>query len=110
MHCAHLCLTAALLSLLLLPVAGEELPAAHLSLALALAAGLGLVTALIQLTMNWAQRSVSPTRATLIYASEPVWGGVFGRLTGDRLPLPALLGAACIVAGVLISEKKRRGK
>ncbi len=103
-------LTAALLSLLLLPVAGEELPAAHLSLALALAAGLGLVTALIQLTMNWAQRSVSPTRATLIYASEPVWGGVFGRLTGDRLPLPALLGAACIVAGVLISEKKRREK
>lgn len=101
-------LTAGLLSFLLLPVADESIPAAHLSQALALAAGLGLATALIQLTMNWAQRSVSPTRATLIYASEPVWGGLFGRLTGDRLPLPALLGAACIVAGVLISGKERK--
>ena len=88
--------------------AGVLSPADHLDLALALAAGLGLATAVIQLTMNWAQRSVSPTRATLIYASEPVWGGFFGRLTGDRLPLPALIGAACIVTGVLVSEWKRK--
>jgi hypothetical protein len=33
--------------------------------------------------MNWAQRSVSPTRATLIYTGEPVWAGIFGRLAGD---------------------------
>ena len=94
--------------LLLMLVTGEPAPADHLDLALALAAGLGLATAVIQLTMNWAQRSVSPTRATLIYASEPVWGGFFGRLTGDRLPLPALIGAACIVTGVLVSEWKRK--
>ena len=101
-------LTAGVLSLLLMVVTGEPAPADHLDLALALAAGLGLASAIIQLTMNWAQRSVSPTRATLIYASEPVWGGFFGRLTGDRLPLPALIGAACIVAGVLVSEWKRK--
>lgn len=101
-------LTAGVLSLLLMIVTGEPAPADHLDLALALAAGLGLATAVIQLTMNWAQRSVSPTRATLIYASEPVWGGFFGRLTGDRLPLPALIGAACIVTGVLVSEWKRK--
>ena len=101
-------LTAGVLSLLLMLVTGEPAPADHLDLALALAAGLGLATAVIQLTMNWAQRSVSPTRATLIYASEPVWGGFFGRLTGDRLPLPALIGAACIVTGVLVSEWKRK--
>lgn len=101
-------LTAGVLSLLLMVVTGEPAPADHLDLALALAAGLGLATAVIQLTMNWAQRSVSPTRATLIYASEPVWGGFFGRLTGDRLPLPALIGAACIVTGVLVSEWKRK--
>lgn len=101
-------LTAGVLSLLLMLVTGEPAPADHLDLALALAAGLGLATAIIQLTMNWAQRSVSPTRATLIYASEPVWGGFFGRLTGDRLPLPALIGAACIVTGVLVSEWKRK--
>ena len=101
-------LTAGVLSLLLMIMTGEPAPASRLDLALALAAGLGLATAIIQLTMNWAQRSVSPTRATLIYASEPVWGGFFGRLTGDRLPLPALIGAACIVTGVLVSEWKRK--
>ena len=101
-------LTAGVLSLLLMGITGESAPATRLDLAMALAAGLGLATALIQLTMNWAQRSVSPTRATLIYASEPVWGGFFGRLTGDRLPLPALIGAACIVTGVLVSEWKRK--
>ncbi|MDM8216255.1 DMT family transporter [Desulfovibrio piger] len=101
-------LTAGVLSLLLMIVTGEPAPASRLDLALTLAAGLGLATAIIQLTMNWAQRSVSPTRATLIYASEPVWGGFFGRLTGDRLPLPALIGATCIVTGVLVSEWKRK--
>lgn len=103
-------LVVSLLALLLMPIAGEKLPTDHLLPMLALSAGLGLATALIQLTMNWAQRSVSPTRATLIYAGEPVWGGIFGRLTGDRLPLPALLGAACIVCGVLISEWKGKKK
>ncbi len=58
--------------------------------------------------MNWAQKSVSPTRATIIYASEPVWGGVGGRMAGDRLPALALLGAALIVAGVVVSELKPR--
>ena len=36
--------------------------------------------------MNWGQKSVSPTRATLIYAGEPVWAGIAGRLAGERLP------------------------
>jgi hypothetical protein len=52
-----------------------------------------------------------PTRATVIYTGEPVWAGVFGRIAGERLPLLALVGAAFIVAGVLVSElklKKRR--
>jgi len=62
------------------------------------------------LTMNWAQKSVSPTRATVIYAGEPVWGGIVGRLAGDRLPALALAGAALIVAGVLASEIKFRRK
>ncbi|AKF46828.1 Permeases of the drug/metabolite transporter (DMT) superfamily [Pseudomonas syringae pv. syringae B301D] len=58
--------------------------------------------------MNWAQKSVSPTRATVIYAGEPVWAGIVGRLAGERLPGIALLGAALIVAGVIVSEMKRR--
>jgi drug/metabolite transporter (DMT)-like permease len=60
--------------------------------------------------MNWAQRSVSPTRATVIYAGEPVWAGLVGRIAGERLPAVALLGCALIVLGVLVSELRIRRK
>jgi drug/metabolite transporter (DMT)-like permease len=60
--------------------------------------------------MNWAQKSVSPTRATLIYAGEPVWAGIAGRLAGERLPAIALVGAGLIVAAVIVSELKTRSK
>ncbi|XVN74390.1 hypothetical protein AAEX37_01475 [Oligella sp. MSHR50489EDL] len=65
---------------------------------------MGFASALIQTTMNWAQKHVSATRATLIYAAEPVWGGVIGRLYGERLPFLAFIGAALIVLGVIVSE------
>jgi hypothetical protein len=45
-------------------------------------------------------------RATVIYAGEPVWGGIVGRLSGDQLPALAVVGAGLIVLGVLISEVK----
>ena len=98
-------LTAGLVSFALMPVLGESIPAFSWLWAGA-AIGLGLASAIIQLTMNWAQKSVSPTRATVIYAGEPVWGGIVGRLAGDRLPALDLAGAALIVAGVLASEIK----
>lgn len=74
------------------------------------ALGLGVASAVIQVTMNWAQKSVSPTRATVIYAGEPVWAGIVGRIAGERLPAAALVGGALIVAGVLVSELKLRRK
>jgi drug/metabolite transporter (DMT)-like permease len=86
-----------------MPIAGEALPAFSWGWLLP-AVGLGIASCLIQLTMNWAQRSVSPTRATIIYAGEPVWAGVVGRIAGDRLPPVAIAGAALIVAGVVVSE------
>lgn len=97
--------TASLMAFSLMGPAGERLPALSPGL-LGVALGLGAFTAIIQLTMNWAQRSISPTRATVIYTGEPVWAGIFGRIAGERLPGLALLGAALIVAGVLISELK----
>lgn len=82
---------------------GEELP--HMSwLLVGSAGGLGLASALIQSTTNWAQRWVSPTRATVIYAGEPVWAGIVGRIAGERLPALALVGAVLVVTGVMISE------
>nr|WP_310616894.1 DMT family transporter [Pantoea cypripedii] len=88
---------------------GETLPTFSMPLVLS-ALGLGAASALIQVTMNWAQRSVSPTRATVIYAGEPVWAGVVGRLAGERLPAAALLGGALIVCGVIVSELRIRRK
>lgn len=83
--------------------AGEAIPPFSWAVVIA-ACGLGAMTAIIQLVMNWAQRTVSPTRATLIYAGEPVWAGIIGRIAGDRLPPMALLGGVLIVAAVIVSE------
>ncbi len=96
-------LAAGVMALLAMPVSGESVPDfswVWLSAAVAMACA----SILIQLTMNWAQKSLSPTRATVIYASEPVWAGIVGRMAGDRLPGLAILGAALIVGGVLVSE------
>jgi len=83
--------------------AGEAMPPFSWTVVLS-ACGLGLMTALIQFVMNWAQQSVSATRATLIYAGEPVWAGLIGWVAGDRLPAIALLGGALVVAAVIVSE------
>ena len=102
-------LTASLVAFAAMAPAGESLPEISVPL-LGLAAGLGIFSAIIQVTMNWAQRSVSPTRATVIYTGEPVWAGIFGRMAGERLPLLAILGGVFIVVGVLVSELKLKKK
>ncbi|WP_371809782.1 DMT family transporter, partial [Bartonella sp. M0193] len=96
---------AGFLSFVAMPVNGETIPAFSW---VWVSAGLGLaaMSALIQLTMNWAQRSVSPTRATIIYTGEPVWAGLVGWIAGERLPHLAILGAFCIIIGILVSELK----
>jgi drug/metabolite transporter (DMT)-like permease len=98
-------LVTALLAFLCMAPAGEQAPAFSWTVVLS-ACGLGAMTALIQLVMNWAQRSVSPTRATLIYAGEPVWAGAIGRIAGERLPATALLGGMLIVMAVIVSEMR----
>lgn len=92
-----------LLSFASMPIAGESIPGFSW-VWLGGAVALGAASIVIQLTMNWAQKEVSPTRATLIYASEPVWAGIFGRIAGDVLSPFAILGAGLIVAGVIVSE------
>ncbi len=99
----------AVLSFLLVVPTGEVIPDFSWLL-LATALGLGAASAAIQVAMNWAQKSVSPTRATLIYAGEPVWAGIVGRIAGERLPAIALVGAGLIVAAVIISELKTKGR
>ena len=101
--------TASIVAFATMIPAGERLPSFSTGLVV-IALGLGIFSAVIQVTMNWAQRSVSPTRATVIYTGEPVWAGIFGRIAGERLPVLALLGGALIVLGVLVSELKLKRK
>lgn len=96
---------AGFLSFAIMPLNGEHIPAFSWGWFLA-GAGLAAMSALIQLTMNWAQKTVSPTRATIIYTGEPVWAGVIGRIAGERLPHLAILGAFFIIMGILVSELK----
>ncbi|WP_295104522.1 DMT family transporter [uncultured Microbacterium sp.] len=98
-------LTAGVLGILTMPVVGEGLPGFSW-IWVGCAVGLGAASCVIQLTMNWAQKSVSPTRATIIYAGEPVWAAVIGRIAGERLPVAALVGGALVVLGILASELK----
>ncbi len=88
--------TASLVAFATMVPAGESVPPMSTGL-IVVALGLGIFSAIIQVTMNWAQRSVSPTRATVIYTGEPVWAGIFGRLAGERLPLlaPGRCGIYC---------------
>lgn len=100
--------TASVTAFALMPLAGEtRIPPFSWTLLLC-AGGLGLASALIQLVMNWAQRFVDSARAAIIYAGEPVWAGLIGRIAGERLPALALLGGSLVVLGIIVSELKPR--
>lgn len=95
---------ASLLCFMIAPLLGEHyMPQFHWQLWAVLCA-LGCASAGIQLVMNWAQRRVDPSQAAIIYAGEPVWAAVFGRMAGERLSALALLGGLLVVMGVIISE------
>lgn len=96
-------LACAIFSFAAMPFLGEGVPPFSWILVL-FAVGMGAMSVAVQFAMNWAQRTISPTRATIIYAGEPIWGGVVGCIAGERLPWLALLGGAFIVIGVLVSE------
>lgn len=94
----------ALLSALAVPIAGEPLVMPVLPVWLS-ALFMGIVaTAFCLAVMNWVQQSVSSTQATLIYALEPVWAGIFGYAVGETLTLLGWLGCVCIFIGMIIGE------
>ena len=96
-------LVAGALAFIAMPVTGESVPEFSW-VWLVIGVSLGAASCGIQATMNWAQKSISPTRATIIYTGEPVWAGIIGRIAGDRLPFAAVIGAVLIVVSVLVSE------
>ncbi len=56
------------------------------------------------MVMNWAQRMVDPSQAAIIYAGEPLWAALIGRIAGERLAPLALIGGMLVVIGVIVSE------
>ena len=73
------------------------------------ALGLGLLgTAFALGAMSWAQQTVSATRATVIYAMEPVWGGLIGAWAGEEMKAAMVGGSSLVLLGVLASELRGR--
>lgn len=96
-------LSASAFSFIGMPIMGEGIPDFNWLIVI-FAVGMGMLSVNIQFAMNWAQRTVSATRATIIYAGEPIWAGIVGRIAGERLPGIALVGAALIFIGIIVSE------
>ncbi len=53
---------------------------------------------------TYAQRFLSPTKTALILITEPVFGGLFGWMAGERLGVGGLAGSALILAGMAVAE------
>ena len=90
-----------------MPLVGEPMPAVTPRL-LIFIMGLGAASVLIQGVVLWAQKSVPPTRAAVIYASEPAWGGVAGWIAGERVGWVAIAGCALVLAGILVGTRGKR--
>jgi drug/metabolite transporter (DMT)-like permease len=102
--------TVALLAIAASAGTGEGFPALTPGVVGA-ALGLGLLgTAFALGAMSWAQQTVSATRATVIYAMEPVWGGLIGAWAGEQMTAAVVGGSSLVLLGVLASELRwRRG-
>lgn len=62
------------------------------------------------LVMTWAQSLLSPTRAAIIMAAEPVFAGIFGYLLlAERLTPRGWVGALLILGAILLVEVTGRG-
>jgi len=87
-----------------MPILGESLPvfSYHWFYPVVIT---GVIAAIIQLTMTWGQKTVSPTRAAVIYTGDPVWAGITGWLIlGELFTRLGFIGAVLIFAGILSCE------
>jgi drug/metabolite transporter (DMT)-like permease len=98
------CALLALLCLAGMTLSGAAWPAVRVGWVLS-ALALGLASAGLQIAVNWAQRSVPPAQATLLYTLEPVWAALFGALAGERMGAPGLAGAGLILASLAVSAR-----
>lgn len=66
-----------------------------------------LATALAFWIQTWGQKITTPTRAALIFSLEPVFGWLTAyAVANEVLSIQAVIGAVCILAGILLVELK----
>ncbi|MEW4466644.1 DMT family transporter [Parasphingorhabdus sp. JC815] len=81
---------------------GEPMPQLNQPVLFWIIIGFGISTAYIQFAMGWGQARVDASKASLIYATEPVFGGVIGWLAGETLGVADITGGLLIVTGFII--------
>ncbi len=96
---------AALLMVVTLPLGGRAYLHGTVRLAIALAVTAVLATAAAFTIQSWAQQYLSPTHTALLFTLEPVFAWLTALLFfHERMSGRQLLGAAAILAGVLLAE------
>ncbi|MEJ0047988.1 MAG: DMT family transporter [Rhodospirillales bacterium] len=100
------CVAVAIYAVAVSLLTGQRLPAIA-PFWLACALGLGAASAFLQVSSNWAMRRVPAPRAMLIFATEPVWAGLFGALHGEPMGLSTLLGATLIISALVVNASRR---
>lgn len=63
-------------------------------------------TNIATLTQNYGQRHLSPTKAAIIFATEPLFATFFAVLGNELLNLQIIIGGALILIGILLSIEK----
>ncbi len=65
----------------------------------------GVLCSAVAFTLQlWGQRRIEPARAAVILLFEPVVAGFVGFAVGERLGVKGYLGAAVILASILVAE------
>lgn len=63
----------------------------------------GVVTSAFSFSLQvYGQRRLAPTRSALLLSTEPVFAGIIGYVTGERLGLLGIVGAALILGAIVI--------
>jgi drug/metabolite transporter (DMT)-like permease len=94
-----------LLSFIAIPIAHQPLFIPSWSFWIAVVLMGTIDVAFTLLVMNRVQQFIGGTKAALIYALEPVWAALAGLLlAGDVLSVPAWIGCAFILAGMVVGR------
>jgi drug/metabolite transporter (DMT)-like permease len=94
-----------MVALLSIPPTAAEGVGTLTALALFAVAFTGIACSAVALPLQlWGQIRIPASRAALILLAEPVFAGIAGYFTGERLGAVRLAGAAVILVGIAVSE------